>query len=168
MKPTTWQNWLCRAGCGTAIIGLFFALMASAGAQAAGGRGGGIGIRGPDPNKAVPIDNPFIGVVVSASSSSITVEGKRGRDKRGQRDQNADAESKVRTHFLISGDTKITRDGKTITAADIKKDEQVRVMFTAKEGSILRRATEVQIGQAAAEAGKDQQEKGKGGKKAKK
>ena len=118
------------------------------------------GRRGPDPNKPPEIANPFIGVVANVSASSVTVEG----EGKVADSKNANSDGKVKIHFPIKPDTPITRDGKTITATDIKKDEKVRVAYTAKTGSSSRQVTKIEVGnfdkpQAGAKGGQKKKKK---------
>ncbi|MBI5397518.1 MAG: hypothetical protein HZA91_19650 [Verrucomicrobia bacterium] len=132
----------------------------------AGGDGGGSGRKRPDPNAIEKIASPFTGTVVNIAGSTISVRGEpqlQGKVPKG------DTSSKTRTlHFTIKPDVKILRDGKPATFADIKENDPIAVSFTAKEGSSIRHATEIQAGAIAKDAEKKGEAKKGGGKKKKK
>lgn len=133
--------------------------------------------RRPDPNAADQVPSPFRGVVVSASAGSVSVKGEIGqphREGQADNDPNKDPnqgshEKNVRTiHFTVRSDTKLTRDGQPITAADIKKDEPIQVTFSTKEGSTMKHVTEVAVGKLPEGEGEKGEGKPKGkGKKPK-
>ncbi|MCX7827273.1 MAG: hypothetical protein N2689_17220 [Verrucomicrobiae bacterium] len=133
MKPNVSALFSRRALLGLLALGLIWGLPHALAAKRR---------RGPDPNKPPEIANPFRGVVSNVSPTSITVEG----EGRLADSKNASADGKVKIHFSIKPDTPITRDGKAITAADIQKNEPVRVTYTAKPGSTLRQVTKIEVG----------------------
>jgi hypothetical protein len=111
-------------------------------------------------NKPPEIANPFRGTVTNITPLSVTVKG----DGKVADAKNASADGKVKIRFPLKADTAIKRDGKTITAAEIQKDDLIQVAYNAKPGSVLRQVTEIKVGNL----GEDKPADKGGGKKKKK
>lgn len=108
-------------------------------------RGGGDGPKKPG---ADSITSPFQGKVVSATAESVRVKGGSAQPAGGggrgtQAAQPAAARS---VSFAVTSGTKILRDGQPISAAQLKQDEPVQVVFITKQGSSVHHATEIQAG----------------------
>ena len=104
---------------------------------------------GPQKPAADSVPNPFRGSVVSATPASVSVKGEADQPAAGAGARGAQATRPAAARvfsFVIGPDTKILRDGQPITAAQLKRDEPVRVAFTAKKGSSVRHAAEIQAG----------------------
>ena len=109
-------------------------------------RGGGYSPKKPATDS---ISNPFRGTVVSDTAAFISVKGETGQPAAGGGARAAQTAHPTAMHivsFVIGPDTKILRDGQPITAVQLKRDESVQVTFTAKKGSSIRHATEIQVG----------------------
>jgi hypothetical protein len=144
MKRSSSSKWVCAS----LWLGAVCLLVVSTDGFAAGGR------RGPDPNKQPDIENPFHGEVVTATATTVTVKG----DRKGDPDPKNpnDTAGKLNIRFSIRPDVAITRDNQKIAATDIKKGEMALVSFTMKEGSTMRRVTDIKVGNVSAAKG-DQQ-----------
>ena len=123
-----------------------------------------------NPNAVEQLPNPFIGTVVSTTANSVIVKGDIPQDSKNP---NASKSSAKRINFIIRTDSKLTREGQPAKLVDIKKDEPIAVSFTCKEGSSLRKVTDVVVGKGAesvqaapkpAEEEKDKDKKDKKGK----
>ena len=123
-------------------------MVASLVAEAAGGRGGGRGRRGQDPNPEDHIKSPFQGVVGGVAGNTITVKGELPVKERGA-GSDSTGPTKLTIHFQVRSDTKLTRDGKPAAIGDIHPEDKVRVTFSAKEGSSLRHVTSIEVGKFA-------------------
>lgn len=123
-------------------------LAVSCGFAAAQGEGGGGRGRRADPNAMDKVASPFTGEIVNMAGNTLSVRGVPTLEK-PPRDNEADGKKKdnKRTiHFTLKADTKLLKDGKPARMSDLRERDTVQVSFTSKEGSSLRRVTEVQAG----------------------
>lgn len=116
-----------------------------AAAQGDGGSGRG---RRADPNAMDRIVSPFTGEIVNMAGNTISVRGVPTLEKplRDSEGESRKKDAKRTLHFTLKPDTKLLKDGKPARMSDLRERDTVQVSFTCKEGSSLRRVTEIQVG----------------------
>ncbi len=121
-------------------------LAISGGFAVAQGEGGGG--RRQDPNATDKIVSPFTGEIVNVAGNTISVRGVPTLEKSPREDesQGKKKDAKRTVHFIVKPDTKLLKDGKPSRMSDLRERDTVQISFTSKEGSSLRRVTEVQVG----------------------
>jgi hypothetical protein len=117
----------------------------------AAAQGGG---KRADPNAMDKFVSPFIGEIVNMAGNTISVRGVPTLEKPPADSENqlGKQDAKRTLHFLIKPDTKLLKNGQPAKIADLHERDTVQVSFTSKEGSSLRRVTEIQMGKFAATA----------------
>ena len=130
-----------------------------------------------DPNAMDKFVSPFTGEIVNMAGNTISVRGVPTLEKPPGDSENqlGKKDAKRTLHFAIKPDTKLLKNGQPAKITDLHERDTVQVGFTTKEGSSVRRVTEIQVGKFTAAAEdksddkpkQDPEKKGKGKKQQK-